>query len=106
MAGVIFNSWFTYFANVWLVSKYIGYNWKTQLINLLPATLASLCFGLFSYFSVSMLNLNLYADGALKMVVFVILYMSWSHFMQPEAYTYTKGIVMPMLTKYKKKSTR
>ncbi len=106
MGGVIFNSWFSYFANVWLVSKYIGYHWKTQLINLMPTTLATLCFGLFSYFSVSLLDLNLYADGVLKMAVFVVLYLGWSHFMQPEAYTYTKGILIPMLSKYKKKFKR
>lgn len=106
MGGVIFNFWFSYFVNIWLVSKYIGYRWSTQIMDLAPIAFTTLVTGLFCYFAISPLEFPMYIDGAMKLVVFVLLYMSWSLFFKPESYTYTKSIVTPILAKYKKKFKR
>lgn len=101
--GLVFNTWFAYAVNIGLVSKYIGYHWTRQIADLLPTAGATLVVGLFSYFIGNLLNMNLYADGALKLIIFVTLYMCWSHLFKPESYTYTKGILAPILAKYKRK---
>lgn len=103
LVGSIFNSWFSYFVNIWLVSKYVGYRWTTQLKDLLPISISVLFAGCVSYLVGNMLGLGLYADGMIKFVVFGLLYLCWSHFFKPESYMYTKSIVMPMIAKYKQK---
>lgn len=104
--GLVFNTWFAYGVNIGLVSKYIGYKWSKQVVDLLPTAFATLVAGLVSYFSINFWGLNMYIDGALKFIVFVALYMGWSHFFQPESYTYTKSVVIPMIEKYQKKFYR
>ena len=101
--GMVFTTWFAYFVNIGLVSKYIGYSWKKQLLDLVPVAFAVLVAGIISYFFGRLLGLGMYADGAVKLVVFLLLYMGWSYSFKPESYTYTKSIVVPILAKYKNK---
>ena len=93
LVGVILYNWFSYFVNIGLVSKYIGYKWQRQLLDLLPVTAASvvsfaICFLLGRWFGLSM-----YLDGLTKFVLYIILYMGWSLIFKPEAYTYTLSII-------------
>ena len=103
LAGVIFNSWFAYAINIWLVSKHVGYHWTNQVKDLFPIAIVVLLAGIVSYLTGNVLELNMYADGALKLVVFLLLYIGWSHFFKPESYLYTKSVVTPMIDKYWKK---
>lgn len=105
MFGVIFNCWFSYFVNIGLSSKYIGYNWIMQIKDLLPIIITTTISGIVSFFVVTLLGLNVYVDGALKLLLFLLFYLGWSHFFQPESYTYTRSILQPMITKFRKKLT-
>lgn len=101
LAGFVMVSWFTYFVNIGLVSKYIGYKWYTQIRNILPIAIVSSLCAIISYVVVSMLNLGLYPDGICKLLLYVILYMGWSLIFRPEAYTYALS-VLP-LDRFKKR---
>lgn len=103
LGGVIFNCWFSYFVNIWLVSKHIGYRWTNQLLDLFPISIVVLVAGIISYLSVTFLDLDMYAEGMVKLIIFVLLYIGWSHFFKPESYLYTKSIITPILEKYKNK---
>ena len=94
--GAVVNAWFTYFVNIGLVSKYVGYKWYKQLKDLLPVTLASITAALISFFTVSCFSLNLYVDGLLKIVVYMAFYLFWSFVFKPEAYVYFKSIIIPL----------
>ena len=100
LAGFVIASWFTYFVNIGLVSKYIGYKWQKQIHHILPVVIASSVCAIISYVVVSMLNLGLYPDGICKLLLYVALYMGWSLIFKPEAYTYTLSILP--LDRYKK----
>lgn len=93
LIGMVFNSWFTYFVNIGLVSKHIGYKWWRQLLDILPVTLASVLAAVISYLSGYLFNLDMYPDGVLKAVVYVVVYMGWSIIFKPEAYTYFLTII-------------
>ena len=41
LSAVLISTWFSYFVNICQVSKYVGYKWSTQLLNILPVTVAS-----------------------------------------------------------------
>lgn len=80
-----------------LVSKHIGYKWYTQQANLVPILIASVICAAISSFIVNYCSFDLYADGALKLIIFATLYTWWSLIFKPESFIYTKGIVKPLM---------
>ena len=106
LIGFIFNCWFSYFVNIWLVSKYIGYRWTQQFLDILPIGTVVLISCIVSYIVANFFHLSLYLDGLLKLSIFLLLYIGWSHFFKPESFTYTKSIIVPILAKYKKRSKK
>lgn len=103
LAGVVLGTWFAYFVNISLVSKYIGYKWTEQLRNIMPVALASIASALVAYCVGRLLNLPMYIDGIVKILVYAVIYLGWSFLLKPEAYEYFKGIIAPMSMKLKKK---
>ena len=93
LCGFVLNCYFSYFVNISLVSKYIGYKWDRQIIDLLPAALASAIAAGISFFSVDFFDLNLYVDGILKLLICIVVYLGWSILFKPEAFTYTLSII-------------
>ncbi len=107
LVGVVMNSWFSYFVNIGLVSKHIGYKWYQQVKDLLPVGIASIIAAVISYLVGCLLNLGLYPDGLIKAVVYAIIYLGWSFVFKPEAFVYFKSIINPVFNKFnrKKKNT-
>lgn len=103
LAGIIFNSWFSYFVNIMLVSVHIGYKWTRQIWDLLQIILVTVIFGVATYLSVNAMGLSLYLDGIVKFFLFSSLYVLWFLLLKPESYLYTKGIITPLIEKYIKK---
>lgn len=93
LVGVVIFNWFCYFVNIGLVSRYIGYKWWRQLLDLLPVTAASVVSFAICYVLGRFLGLNMYLDGLVKLVLFLVLYLGWSLIFKPEAYTYTLSII-------------
>jgi len=93
LAGAVFNSWFSYLVNIGLVSKHIGYKWTRQLFDLLPITAVSVVAALVSYGAGYLLKLDLYSDGLVKLIVFILVYVGWSVVFRPEAYVSTLSVI-------------
>lgn len=102
LAGVVFNNWFSYLVNIFLVSKYVGYNWKKQIMDLIPVGFVSIIAAGISYWGVPCLNLNVYLDGLVKLFVFCAIYMGWSFFFRPEPYKYVLTIIPEKLKLWSK----
>ena len=93
LMGVIFNSWFAYFINISLVSKYVGYKFWKQILDLLPVAITSIIAAVISYGVGYLLHLNMYPDGLVKFFVYIIIYLGWSFIFKPEAYTYFLSLI-------------
>ncbi len=93
LAGVVFYNYLCYFVNIGLVSKYIGYKWTQQIIDLMPVTIVSFVSFFVSYFCGRMLGLGMYMTGWIELTVFLFIYLSWSFLFKPEAYTYTLSVI-------------
>ena len=78
LGGLIINSWFSYIVNIGLVSKHIGYKWTRQLKDLSSVAMVSACIGLICYFIQQFFDMNMYAEGGIVLIVYMILYMGWS----------------------------
>ncbi|MBR2151553.1 MAG: lipopolysaccharide biosynthesis protein [Prevotella sp.] len=100
---LVFTTWFSYFVNICLVSKYIGYTWTRQLADIFPILIVSLVIFTVTYFVGMYANLSLYLDGILKFVCFVSVYLIWSFVFKPESYVNIKEIVVSI---YHKKGGR
>ena len=93
LVGLIIYNWFCYFVNIGLVSKYIGYKWWRQLLDLMPVALISALAFIICFVICKWMGLSLYLDGMVKLILYIIIYMGWSLVFNPEAYTYTLSII-------------
>ena len=104
LIGVLINTYFSYAVNISLVSKHIGYKWYTQIKDLMPIVLVSALSFIVSYAGVTYFNLPLYADGFMKLIVFVAVYLFLSYAFKLEAFRYTSDIIVEkVLSKLKRK---
>ena len=106
LCGVVIYNWFCYFVNIGLVSKHIGYNWKRQLLDLMPVALTTIVVCAISFGIGKLLQLGLYADGIVKIAIFVLIYLAWSFLFKPEAYTYTLTIIPDRFRFWEKKKNK
>lgn len=93
LIGCVVYNWFSYFVNIGLVSKYIGYMWKQQLIDLLPVTLVTILAAIVSFLIGYLCQCGMYLDGLVKFLVFVSLYLGWVILFKPESYQYFLTII-------------
>lgn len=102
LIGVVFNNWFSYFVNIYLVSKYVGYKFWSQILDLLPVAVTSLVAAIVCYVIGYLLHLNLYLDALLKLFVYSTIYLGWSFIFKPEAYTYFLTVIPDKFKLFKK----
>lgn len=107
LVGAVFSSWFSYFINIILVSKHIGYKWWRQILDLLPIMAMASLSALITYGIAYLMHFDIYIEGGVKLAVFFTIYLSWSIIFRPEAYTFFLTII-PSKFKFweKKKSTK
>lgn len=101
LIGMVISCWFAYIVNISLVSKYVGYKNYQQLLTLGPILLVAGMSSLVAYFIITPFGFNMYVDAALKLFITTTLYLGWSVFFKPEAYTYTLSIVKSQINKNK-----
>lgn len=99
LAGAVFNAWFAYFVNMGLVSKHIGYKWHRQLLDLFPVLAVSAGCAVLSYVLGGLFHLGMYADGAVKSLIYVAGYLGWSLIFRPDAYKNFIDIVSPLFSR-------
>ena len=104
LVGVVLNSWFSYFVNIGLVSKYVGYKWSDQLLSIMPVAVASVVSAVAAFIVGYFLNFSMYPDGIVKFFVYLIIYMGWSLIFKPEAYNYFLTIIPAKLRFWEKKT--
>lgn len=103
LAGKVLSSWFSYMVNISLVSKHVGYKYYQQLKDLFPIFFVAIGGAVASYLLTSTFNLGLYADGLVKMGIFVIVYVAWSFLFKPDAFSYALSIVDTLKSRTRKK---
>lgn len=77
IASVVFNTWFYYFINVWLVSKHIGYKFFTQMRDLSPIFLITVVSVVAAFVPSAVFSIEgLYLMGIIKFLLFIITYIT------------------------------
>lgn len=106
LVGVIINNYFSYFVNISLVSKYVGYRWTRQLLDIMPVAIASIVAAIVSYGCGYFLHLDMYPDAIVKLMVYLVIYLGWSFIFKPEAYTYSMSIIPAKFKFWEKKGKK
>ena len=106
LVGVIINNYFSYFVNISLVSKHVGYKWTRQLLDIMPVAIASIVAAIVSYGCGCFLHLDMYPDGIVKLIVYLAIYLGWSFIFKPEAYTYSMSIIPSKFKFWEKKGKK
>lgn len=102
LIGMVIQSWFVYIINTYLVSKHIGYKMSSQLMDILPILFLSMVSLSVSWSVAHLFELNIYADGILKTVIFLGIYISYSILRHFESYNSCKQLLPVLLKKIKK----
>ena len=103
LCGVVLNTWFCYFINIGLVSKFIGYKWYQQLKHLAPIMVLAITATWITYLISKLLTTNLYIEGILNILIYLTIYVGCSVFFKLDAYVYFKEISSYVLKKTVKK---
>lgn len=104
LCGVVLNYWFSYFVNICLVSKYIGYKWWLQLKHLAPIVLVTIVAFIASYGLSSFFSLSMYYDGLLRATLYLSIYIGWSVIFKPNVFVYCKDLISSSVNKAFKKT--
>lgn len=103
LVGIVFDTWFSYFVNICMVSKYVGYRWWRQLLDILPIAVVSVIVAMVCYIVGEIWKFPLYYDGIVKLCLYLSLYWVWSLAFKPKGFLYCKGAVFSILTKIVKR---
>ena len=95
-------SWFVFFVNIGLVSKYIGYKWWRQLKHLYPIMLTAIAALAVGYSSSVALGLSLYYDAIVRLTAYAITYIGLSVLFRLEGFDYLKDLTFFLIRKLRK----
>lgn len=101
LVGIVLNTWCSYFINISVVSKYIGYKWWQQLKDIAPVFVVSTLTAVVSYGLGCFIDTNMYVVGIINLFTYIIVYMSWSVLFKPEAYSFAKNTFVLIRNKKK-----
>ena len=59
----------------------------------MPVAVASLVAAVISFGVGRLLNLSMYMDGLVKVIVYLLVYLGWSFVCKPDAFTYTLSLI-------------
>ena len=99
LIGLVFTTWFAYFVNISLVSKFIGYKWNRQLADILPVLAFATIDFIITYILSSFLDMPLFIDAIFRLVSFTGIYVFWSLAFKPECYISFKSVAKPLFAK-------
>ena len=103
LVGMVLNTWFSYFVNISLVSRHIGYKWWKQLFDITPILGISVSTAIICYVIGIFANLSLYMDGLVKVSCYIVIYLFFSFLFKLESFGYFKEAIQPVVNKLSKR---
>ena len=101
--GMVISAWINYYINAALVSKYIGYRMKSQVLDLLPIASLTVVSIIPALIASRFVHVNMYIDAIVVLGIFLLMYIVFSVVLKLEAYKYSKSLIPMFLNKFKTK---
>lgn len=99
LTGVVLSTWISYFVNICLVSKFIGYKYYRQLLDLVPVFLVSGVAAIISYFCGTILDFGLYLNAIIQLLIIVAIYGGWSLLFKPAPFLFAISLLQSLKRK-------
>lgn len=99
LVGMVMKSWLIYIIHAGLVSRYVGYKFKSQMMDMLPILALSFTAFVISYFIVFLCRSNMFISGAIGGLVYVAVYIGISMMLKFEAYNICMDLLKPIVKK-------
>lgn len=103
LAGMVMQCWLVYFVNAGLVSHYIGYKIRRQLLDLAPVMLLSIGSFTVSYVAGLILPYGMYVNAIIMFVIFAATYIGIAKVLKLEALGLCIEMTTPFVNKFFKK---
>lgn len=97
--GCVLGAWSVYLINSFLVSKFIGYTFLEQILDILPFILISISIGGVVYFIGSLMPWNMYFVALLEVAICVSLYWLVARLLNIEVYNYLCNLLRESILK-------
>lgn len=99
----VLGAWTVYFINAYLISKYIGYAFIKQIVDILPFILISLVIGLVVFFLGGLLPWHMYIVAVIEVLLCVSFYWLVARVFHFDAYVYLVSLLKKsVLSRFKK----
>lgn len=99
LVGIVLSTWLSYLVNICLVSKYVGYKYYRQLLDLLPIFLVAGLSAVISLVCGNMMHWGLWTNGLIQLLIIILIYGSWSLLYKPAPYVYSISIIRSLIHK-------
>lgn len=107
MKGLLWSgvagTWAVYIINSFLISKYVGYSFYKQTMDILPSILISLVVGVIAYYGGALINAHMYVVAIVQALFCLLFYAIISRILKIEPFLYLKGIVISKISKAQSK---
>lgn len=103
LAGMVMQCWLVYFVHAGLVSYYIGYKLRRQLLDLAPIMLLSITSFMVSYVVGLVLPYGMYTNAIIMFLVFAATYLGTSKVLKLEALVFSIDMTKPFIDKFLKR---
>lgn len=80
--GCVIGSWFDYFINAWLVTRFTHYKILHQLKDIFPIFIISIVVGIATWFFGNYLINNNFVEMILQVFIYIIIYLGLSYFLK------------------------
>ena len=86
IVGTVIQGWLSYFINVALVSKYVGYKFGQQMMNLLPTLLISIVCFFLTFLTARLVDCGMYINAIVAFVQYLGMYILLAYVFKMEAF--------------------
>lgn len=94
LIGTVIGAWVVYFFNAYLCSVHIDYTIKQQICDLFPIILANIAAYLVAYCVMNIMPLQMYANNALAIVVYICVYFTISYLLKLRPMYYVYNVIL------------
>lgn len=97
--SMVAGAWSVYFIDAFLVHKHVGYDFKKQIMDVLPSFSISFAIGVIAFFLGNVLDCNIYLVASIQVVFCLAAYLIVSWCFRLEAFVYLKEMIANKIRK-------
>lgn len=96
----VVGAWLVYFINSYLVSRYIGYSFRNQILDILPSITLALFTGLLVSYLDNYLSFGIYINACIQVLLCIVVYFFVSKVLKLSSYQYVRDLALKLFSHF------